>query len=205
MRMVKYSREDAMNEKHYDWMREPFLLSPFLLDETGIYKSEVLVSLYDRLKHEDLYADVFHDNPNMGFYGFMNFFNSPGVLLQIISHMENGVVVDIAAMSWIVGIEKYVNRIKSVASFVVFKDYQNPRLTNIMAKLTLGYWFNELKMDIIIGMTPSLNKLAVRFTKRIGFQELFRIPNYTSLRNQICDCVISMIDSPRYNEIYQGE
>lgn len=195
----------ARDGKDYEWMRDPFLLTPYLLNESGVYKSDALVSLYDRLKFEGLYGTVFHDNPDMGLFGFMSFFNSPGVLLQILNYVQNDKIVDVAALCWVVGVERYVDKTKAVASFVVFKDYQKPNYTSILADLAVGYWVNELEIDVVIGMTPALNKPAVRFVKRIGFEELCRIPGYTSLNGEICESVVTMMTKKRYQELHQGE
>jgi RimJ/RimL family protein N-acetyltransferase len=193
-----------MAETQFRWLQPPYLLMPYV-EAPGLFSPENLVSIYTRLHDEGLWDIVFHDNPDMNLRGFMNFFGSPGVLMQVINIVDGDGIKDMAAIAWLANVERYKDRQRAMASFCVFKDYQSPSVTSPMSKLILDYWFGALRMDIIMGLTPADNHLAVRFSKRIGFQELCRIPKYSVYQGEYTDCVESIIDTARYAELYGGD
>ena len=190
--------------KNFRWNRPPYLLAPYVLNQ-GMFGPEALVAIFNRLKQEDLYKIVFHDNPDMNLLDFMNFFSHPTVALQIISIVEGDQIKDMAGMSWLSGMESYADGQRAVASFCAFKDYQTPDKTDAMAAFVLDYWFNCLNLDIVVGMTPAANVLAVRFIKRIGFLETCRIPDYSALFGKKTDCVVTYMNKDQYGKVYGGQ
>jgi RimJ/RimL family protein N-acetyltransferase len=187
----------------FKWCRPPFMITPYVVKE-GLYSPQDLVDIFNRLKAEDLYETVFHDNPGMNLLDFMSFFSMPSVMLQIIHNVEGDRILDMMGIAWLAAVEQYGDRQRAVGSFCVFKNYQKQVLTQAMAQLTFGYWFEALKMDIVVGMTPAANLAAVRFIKRIGCVEACRIPNYSHLRGTITDCVITYMDKEKYTSLYGG-
>jgi len=190
-------------ENKFNWLHPPFMLTPYAGE---VYTPDVLVQVFNRLKTEGLYPIVFHDNPNQNLLEFMNFFSHPMTALSAIMIIDNDQIQDIAAIGWLSGLESYADkRQRALASFCVFKDYQHPNLTSQMARLQFRYWFEHLRMDILIGMTPANNRLAVQFTKRIGFRELCRIPNYSAYLGKVSDTVVTMMDREQYCTRYGGK
>lgn len=190
--------------KDFKWLRPPYMLAPYTISG-GIYTPDVLVEVYNKLKSEDLYQVVFHDNPAMNILEFMNFFNAPSVSLQIVNRIEGNQIKEMAGLSWLAALESYGgNRQRAVGSFCVFKDYQSPNMTDPMSKMVLDYWYDCLGLDIIVAMTPAANVLALRFIKRLGFQELCRIPGYSAFLGEVTDSVITAMNKDRYKQIYGG-
>ena len=189
--------------KEFQLRQGPFLLAPYN-PRGGVYSPEVLVGLYARLKDEGLWDTVFHDNPDMNLLDFMEFFSMPSVMLQFVNILDGENVSDIGAIAWLSGVEQYGSRQRAVANFCVFKSYQRPVLTDPMARLIFGYWFECLGIDVIVGMTPAANAPAVNFIKRVGFVEACRIPNYSFYKGSTTDCVISFMDTKSYSELYGG-
>lgn len=181
----------------YPYLHPPFLLTPYTT-QNNLHSPEELVAIYHRLHSEGLWSTVFHDNPEQSLFDFMAFFNMPTVMMQMINIVDGDSIQDLAAISWLAGVEQYGGRQRAVASFCVFKDYQVPSITSPMAKLVMEYWFKGLKMDIVIGMTPAANIPAVKFIHRIGFKEICRIPEYSLLNGAITDCVISYVNKEQY-------
>lgn len=188
--------------KEFQWNRPPFVLAPYKANQ-GILAEDILITIYNRLKSEGLYNIVFHDNPDMSLLDFQNFLSHTTVSLQVITVTE-GEQTDLAGIAWLSGLEAYGNRQRAVASFCAFQDYQSPALTEAMANFVLDYWFNCLGLDIVVGMTPEANALAVRFIKHVGFLELCRIPNYSHLLGKHTDCVVTYMDKDQYRKVYGG-
>lgn len=193
-----------VDKAHFDWHRPPYLLVQYT-PKDGVFGHEVLVDIFNRLKKESLYPVVFHDNPEMTLLEFMNFFSHPTVSLQIIVITEYGKFKDLAGIAWLSGVEEFAGKKRAVASFCAFADYQNHTHTNAMGGFVLDYWFNCLDLDIIVGMTPAANALAVRYIKRIGFSEMCRIPGYSSLLGKITDCVVTYMNKDLYGAVYGGK
>lgn len=190
--------------QNFNWHQPPFMLAPYAGGK-GLYAADTLVTLYYRLKQEDLYDTVFHDNPDMDLYGFMNFFSTPSVMLSLCSLVEGEQVQDIAGMAWLVGPEQFGTRKRGLGSFVSFRDYHQPALTDQMGRMVLQYWLDYLGTDVVVGMTPAENQLAVRFIKRLGFEELFRMPEYSNFRGRICDTVVTRMTKEQYHNLYGGQ
>jgi RimJ/RimL family protein N-acetyltransferase len=199
------AQEKSMELKpEFQWRRPPFALLPYDRSK-GILKADILHRIYDRLHAEDLYKTVFHDNPDMDLLDFMNFFSFPSVSLQVIATIEGDEFKDIAGISWLSGLESYGHDAqRGIASFCVFRDYQRPDTTDFMANFVMDYWFNFLKLDIVVGMTPVSNALALRFIKRIGFQPIGVLPGYNRFLGAKSDCMISYVNKDLYKMIQGG-
>jgi hypothetical protein len=182
-----------VENKDFQWNRPPLLLAQYKKNE-GMLPKDILITIFNILHEEDLYRIVFHDNPDMDLLDFQNFLSHPTVSLQVMIITDDAGVPKIGGISWLSGLERFGDGQRAVGSFCAFKDYQNPEITEVMAKFVLEYWFECLGLDIVVGMTPSANSLAVRFVKRIGFVELCRIPKYSSLFGKRNDCVVTYMD-----------
>jgi RimJ/RimL family protein N-acetyltransferase len=52
----------------------------------------------------------------------------------------------------------------------VYPTYRTPRITTGIATLVLHYSFEQLGLQALYGLTPSTNRGAIRFAKRLGFE-----------------------------------
>lgn len=183
--------------------RGPYLMIPYL-PQDGTDQHEALVNLFFRLKKEDLHKVVFHENPGISLLEFMNFFSRPNVLLQILAIIKEDKVVDIAGMAWISDMSTCGGILnKAIGSFLFFKDYQRRAFTEPFWEIVAEYWFMVLKVDTLVGLTPSLNRASSIFIKSLGIKEVARIPNYTTYEGQKCDGIVSCMTKEDY-EIHFG-
>lgn len=166
---------------------------------SGVYREDTLVILYNRLKAEGLYEIVFHENPSMSLLAFMNFFSEPGCLLQVCSITDGQRFVDTAGMSWVCELtscDGVLNR--AVGSFVFFRDYQKPIYTDQFGEEILKYWFDILGLHTVVGITPSRNRAARSYVKRLGFKEVGIAESYTSLGGMVDDGVMNIMTRERF-------
>jgi RimJ/RimL family protein N-acetyltransferase len=188
-----------MPDNEFKYIRDNFMLLPYLpaLIE---FKEDVLVDMYHKLKEEDLYSVVFHDYPKQTLNQFINFFSSPLVALSFFVYVVDGVERP-AGMCWLTDVVSSGGTIKKAqGSFVFFNGFQSPKYTSTFRDMGLDFWFNRLDVDIVTGMTPSTNRLALVFNKRAGFREIGRIPDFTMLSGQKCDGVITYLDRSSFND-----
>jgi RimJ/RimL family protein N-acetyltransferase len=184
--------------KQFEGRRGDFLMLPYD-PKFGIYNEESMVTFYDRLRTEDLLSTVFHENPEMSLREFLNFFNVPMNLLQVFSITEGDKVLDIAGLAWLADIVVCQGVLtRALGSFVFFRKYQSPKYTDQFSQIILDYWFNILKIDTIVGVTPAENRLAILYVKRAGFREVGRIPAYTTLGEKVMDGIITCMTRGEY-------
>jgi hypothetical protein len=185
--------------------RGPYLMIPYCPQE-GTAQHQALIDLYFRLKSEGLNKVVFHENPGVSLLEFMNFFSGPKTLLQILAIIAEEKVVDICGMAWLADMTSCSSGIliKGTGSFLFFKNYQKPAYTDPFRDLIFNYWFDVLKLQTLVGLTPSLNRAASIFVKRLGMKEIGRVPNYTTYDNQVCDGIISWMSQEEYHASRRG-
>jgi hypothetical protein len=180
--------------------RGPYLMIPYC-PQNGTDQHQALIDLFFRLKAEKLDSVVFHENPDISLLEFMNFFSGSKTLLQILAIMSEDKVVDICGMAWLADMASCSGGIlvKAVGNFLFFADYQKPAYTDPFRDLIFDYWFDVLNLDTLVGLTPSLNRAASIFVKRLGLKELCRIPDYTTYEGQKCDGIVSWMSKESYH------
>jgi len=182
----------------FNYRRGDIVMIPFNLT-TGVFNEDSLIAFYDRLKQEDLWDIVFHENPGMSMREFLNFFSVPSNLLYVFTIAEGDEMVDVAGLAWLADIISCQGIwTRALGSFVFFRKYQSPQYTDECCKIILDFWFNFLGVNMIVGATPEENRLALLYIKRAGFREVARIPSYTTLRGKIMDGVITTMTKQQY-------
>ncbi len=62
--------------------------------------------------------------------------------------------------------------------FNFFKEYWGKEEIRDLVMLGLAYWFRELKVDVLHGITLEDNFLARNFSRRFGFLDVCVIQNF---------------------------
>ena len=78
------------------------------------------------------------------------------------------------------------------------KEIHNTDLPLEFAALMLDDAFPRLNLNAAYGITPVLNRAAVRFIHRTGFEKLAVLPNYVNFRGRPCDAVMSVMTRERW-------
>jgi hypothetical protein len=186
-------------EKQFNPRRGAYLMIPYL-KEDGASAQLGLITLYERLIKEGLWEVVFHENPHMTPLEFLNFMSAPRTFLQILTMAEGDTVVDACGMAWLSDVQYCDGGIltKGIGSFVFFQEYQKPAFTDPFRDIVFDYWFNVLGLKTLVGLTPSTNRAASLFSKRMGLREIARIPEYTTFMGQVCDGIVSWLSREEY-------
>jgi hypothetical protein len=181
----------------FEYLRGDKLLLPYIPDKFE-FKEDTLVEVYNKLKKEDLFSIVFHDNPKLDLNSFIKFFSSPVVTLSFFCQIVDG-VEDLSGMCWLSDSYTAEDKVKKAnGNFVFFRKYQLPNITKEFGEMALEFWLNVMSYNIITGITPALNRAALIYIKRLGFIEAGRISNYVTYNGNICDGVITYISKERY-------
>lgn len=185
----------------YKFQRGSLKLIPYDIKVANI-PEEALLTLYNRLKEENLLSVVFHEGVDVSLLQFMNYFSGGRGLLQILAISDPAGAYYPAGMAWLSDIVVCSGVImKGVGAFVFFKDYMKPVYTDPFSEIILDYWFNGLGMNIILGATPEPNRAALLYVKRSGFKEVARIPEYTTFKGEVVTGVITYMTKTDYQSL----
>lgn len=192
---------ETMTEEvaRFEPRRGPYLMIPYVGQE-DTEQQEALINLFFRLKQEKLDVVVFHEKPKISLLEFMNFFSRrEKTLLQVLAIVAEDKVIDICGMAWLSDMVTCSGILtKATGSFLFFKDYQARAYTEPFWEIVSEYWFTVLKLDTLVGLTPSDNRLASIFVKSLGIKEICRIPKYTTFEGRVCDGIISHMTKEDY-------
>jgi RimJ/RimL family protein N-acetyltransferase len=188
--------------KDYKFRRGNLLLLPYM-PRGGVFAEKTLIDLHARLHDEGLWPIVFHEDTGISLLQFMNFFSDGKCLLQILATMDdNDHLVDIAGMAWIADVCTCAGILtRGVGSFAYFKGYQTPAFSSQFGEMILDYWFNQLKLDTIVGVTPEPNRAALVYVKRLGFKEFGSLPKYTTYEGKVADGVVTSMSKEDWLKI----
>ena len=105
---------------------------------------------------------------------------------------------------WLSEYETLPSHNRATGSFVFFRDYQTPEWTDQFAEMTLEFWFEQLDVSILVGMTPKPNRAARLFAVRSGLKYLTELKGWTSYNEQQCDALIAYLRRDEYRQRRAG-
>lgn len=164
----------------------------------------IMVDMWYRLKEDDLYRVVFHENPEMTLSAYMAFFSKPSVAAQVLFNTETE---ELAGMTWLSEFEQLPSHRRATGSFVVLKQFWGRAFTDAIAPVVIPYWFSSfddggLNLDVLVGMTPAVNRRAMAFSRKAGLKYLAALPGYTSFSGKPTDAMIAVMTRKDYEERY---
>lgn len=75
------------------------------------------------------------------------------------------------------------------AGFIFFRKWWGHGLPDKAAKAAFAFWFDKMKVEIVLGFCPSLHRLAIAYNERIGLREVGRIPKAHTYKGKVCDAI----------------
>jgi len=148
-----------------------------------------MVELFDRTVEEGLLNKVFYDGEILDAQSFLRFVKAPGNLFYVVFDGLEAV-----AYTWLSHLESRAARIH----FCVFKRHHGLNAIDIgkfvLRKLVeLKSSGGEYIFDVLIGLTPNNNKLALRFAQSCGFKICGVVPNavFNSISGKSEDATVS--------------
>lgn len=180
----------------------PFMVFPWNPELSGVGETW-LMHAFRKLKEQGLYELVFHENPTMSLSQYVNFFSRPNVAVQFcLKTNEQGEALDVAGMTWLSEIEQLPTHRRATGSFLFFREYWDRKWTIGFASIMFAWWFEELKIDVLVGMTPAANRRAIAYCKRLGMKYQNQLPGYTSFGGKPCDACIAVMTKADYEARY---
>ena len=160
---------------------------------------EILTDIYHRLIEEDLYKTVFHETPEMTYWNYLQAMTLPSTLVQVFCDI-GGEKPQVAGMAWLMALEQTGSGlVKGLGNFCFFRNYHYPDWTSEFGKMCVSYWIDTLEVHSIVGVMPEPNRAAIRYAKRVGFQEVGTLKRHTIFNEEICDAVVTQITAEEWS------
>lgn len=137
------------------------------VDGIYTYRDSDIKALYNKVYTDGAGETVFFDGSIKDADHFVNLMKSPHTFLHII-YVDKKIV----AMAWI-------NRIELTHCYchwLFFKEAWRDSIIYDVGQYLLNYLVHQYGFEVIMGITPQFNKLALRYLTRLGLESLGTIP-----------------------------
>jgi RimJ/RimL family protein N-acetyltransferase len=172
---------------------------PYYREKENLPK-DILRLLYRRLVAEQLDRMLFH-NRAVTEEEFVRFAEDEA-LTSLFLDQANGRFVGLA---WLTNIEDCQTIRKGIGSFSFFRDFWNAPLTKAFGDVCLSQWFSIVGLNLVYGITPSPNRLAIRYCRRLGFNYVARIPQFVSYDGETVDADICTLTREQFEARIEAE
>lgn len=182
----------------------PHMIIPWLPTGTGPLES-ALSLVWARMHADKIYGTVFHERTDFTFSEFVQFFSRPTILVQLCAEVDDGgTIIDIAGIAWLADFEQLPSHRRAMGSFAYFRKYWSPKWTDTFGKMLLKYWFEDLKIENLSGLTPKPNRAAHRYCQRLGLRYVAELPRWTSFNGKQVAANVAIMDKSEYDALYGG-
>jgi hypothetical protein len=156
-------------------------------DATKMPGTEIfLPGLWKRMHDDGTFGMFFHEGPDMSFIQFGAVLTNPGSRIQVIvGHDAEGNAKEHAGMLMLDHILMNDTVKRAVGNFLFFKEYWHRHDSLEIGHAVMAHWFFNMGFDVIAGITPRANRAAIAFIKRLGFQVVGDIPDFTTYDGKV--------------------
>lgn len=145
--------------------------------------------LWQRMRRDDLVDYYFPGQRDTGFATFVRLMSGDANVALI--------VTDAMTKQWNDTIAGFITWTPSrmgasdiiIAGFIFFHEHWG-RATDDAARASFEHWFTATEAQVVLGVCPSLHKLAIRYNLRIGLHEVGRIPLAHIYKGEPCDAIL---------------
>lgn len=161
--------------------------------ERDSFPPNVLALLYRKMVAQGIDKELLH-NGSMLEEDFVRFADEQ--LTSIFLDLTGKYV----GLAWLTNVEETDTLLKGLGAFVFFREYWKPEITEHVGNICLSHWFNALGFSLIYGITPTKNRAAQRYCKRIGFEYSAKIPGFVTYDGETCDAIIATMTNRQFNQ-----
>lgn len=178
-----------------------FDYDPKVMPDTEVF----LPGLWKRMHDDGTFEMFYHEDPKMNFTQFGASLAAPGKRVQlVIGHDVQGTAVEHAGVVMLTDILDCPQTKRAAGNFMFFKEYWNRRDSLMLGHAVIRHWFEEMKFDVIVGVTPKQNRAAVLFIHRLGFQQIGEMPAFTVYKGQRCPAVVNHMTIERWRSVREA-
>lgn len=118
---------------------------------------------------------------------------------------DDGAAPEAIGYGWLMEIEGDPGTRKANFGFTMFKQYWGTEEIRDAAKLSLRWWFEEMRCDVLFGPTLRRNLLAQHFAEEMGFRKVAEIPMFFCGSNGLETCVLVSMTKEEFRRAHGGE
>lgn len=149
---------------------------------TSIGMEVFLPGLWRRMHEDGTFPMFFHEGPEMNFLQFgalIASLSSDRRVQLIVGSDKDGNMREHAGLVILEHIFVHEKVKRAVGNFLFFHEYWHRHDSLELGYAVMNHWFLTMGFDVIGGLTPRANRAALQFIKRLGFQIVGDIPNFT--------------------------
>lgn len=153
---------------------------------------KLLPWLWQKLQKDDLVDLYFPGQTDTGFAAFVHLLSGEGSTHSAL------LVTDDKSGQWDKTVAGFItwqpmplgaaNSI--VAGFIFYREFWDHRVTLAAAEAAFKFWFDGMKIDMVLGVCPALHRTAMLYNQRVGLREVGRLPKCHLYKEQPCDAVL---------------
>ena len=140
-----------------------------LVDGIPTFKDSDFEYLYMKLRSHGLLGRVFFDGTMQTVEEFIAFMKSGSNMVFVILRKEDGEPVGFWWLNNISWTHAWVH-------FTAFREIWGTPYPVVLGKEAMSICLNDLGFSVIMGMTPTNNKLALKYIKEVGLKPVAEIP-----------------------------
>ncbi len=171
---------------------------------TGLYRcGELAVSAgltenllgraYFRLEDDKTLSTVYYENiPSVSKH--IQWMSAPDAVIQGAFVETKAKAFDFCGLSWVINREQLgIGLAKAEVGFSFFRHSCHPSQKLRLGEMMLDGLFGRYAIDVLIGTTPVCNRLALRYSRALGFTLSGPIPDYVSWEGALEGVMVSTL------------
>jgi len=160
---------------------------------------------WNRLKTDGLVELYFPDGKETGFASFVGLMSSnvTKVVLVVVKGTD-GLVVDTVGIATWDPLKMGMISV-GIAGFIFLRDYWERHASLAAARRIMQMWFDELKLNVLLGLIAKDNHLANRFVQRAGWTLQGSLPMLHAYQGEISDSQMWTITREEFEQAKGGE
>lgn len=161
--------------------------------------------LWNRLKEDGLVELYFPEGKETGFASFVGLMSSnvTKVVLVVVKGAD-GLVVDTVGIATWDPLRMGLISV-GIVGFIFLRDYWEQKASALAAQRIMKLWFDDLKLEILLGLIAKDNHLANRFVQRVGWTLQGTLPRLHSYMGAISDANMWTITKDEFERTKGGE
>src|SRR5882762_6240918 len=184
-----------LNLAKHQYQNDQVVLLPYL-KTPGVFPDDLWPRIHARLMDDGTVSTIF---PGMGMFSAQDLDRhmkrQPAVLYVIKPDTLVG-------FGWITQSEGPDGARKAAFGFAFFRSTWGTALVRDLCFLSLAWWFEELKIEILYGSLLKTNRMATNFSRNFGFKDVGDLPMFFVVGGKLVDghliCLKKSDFMPRY-------
>lgn len=182
-----------------DWayQNERVALIPYA-SQWPVFPDGLLGHLYLRTKQDKRLELVFDHGIN--FDKFVTYLSKKSLALQIYCLKTEDQLIP-CGYCWVDDFAGAEGARRAMFGLCFFKEYRGRPEVAELGWLSLAYWFRELHIDVLYGITMASNLQALLFARRFSFTTIGTCPRFLYRQGELTDAKVVLLERERFEEI----